>query len=63
MAANARVCWHVTPEPWITESALIGQLSLPLNLDQNAAGPFHTQLSERRAYYRARARTLPVVTT
>ena len=62
MAANARVCWHVTPEPWIIESALIDQLTLPLNLDQNSASSFHAQLSERRAYHRARARMLPVVT-
>ena len=28
MAAHARVCWHVTPEPWSTETILISQLSL-----------------------------------
>ena len=63
MAANAHVCWHVTPEPWLSETALIGQLSLPLNLDQNAAGPFRGQLSALRAQCRARARAMPVLRT
>ena len=62
MAAHARVCWHVTPQPWITESALIRHLTLPLNLDQNPNGRFRQQLSELRATSRQRARTLPVLT-
>jgi hypothetical protein len=61
MAANARVCWHVTPDPWLSETALIGQLSLPLNLDQNSAGPFRGQLSALRAQCRTRARAMPVL--
>jgi hypothetical protein len=61
MATHARVCWHVTPEPWTTESAAISQLILPLNLDQNPNGRFRQQHSELRANSRQRARTLPVL--
>jgi hypothetical protein len=63
MAANARVCWHVVPEPWLSESALVGQLSLPFNLDQNSAGPFRRELSALRAQCRAKARAVPVLST
>ena len=41
------------------ESTLIQTLSLPLNLDQNAAHPFFPKLSALRA--QARARTLPIL--
>jgi hypothetical protein len=61
MAANALVCWHGTPAPWEGETALIGQLDLPLNLDQNAAGSFHSLLHQARAEARQRARSLPVL--
>lgn len=33
MADNARVCWVEQDEPWTSESQLISQLDLPLNLD------------------------------
>jgi hypothetical protein len=61
MDQHARVCWVVTERPWLLESRLIEQLTLPLNLDQNLNGSFRARLSEARARQRARARELPVV--
>jgi hypothetical protein len=46
MEENARVVWHVSPEPWDVERQLIGCSDLPLNLDQNRNHAFHTQLME-----------------
>lgn len=60
MAENAQVCWVEDPEPWTTESELIAQLDLPLNLDQNRHNDFHSHLKELRAQARQRARELPV---
>ena len=60
MAEHARVCWMQASEPWIAESELIGQLDLPLNLDQNQRNDFHSRLKELRAQARQRARELPV---
>lgn len=56
MARHARVCWIVTPQPWLVESQLIGRLTLPLNLDQNRVSAFHARLSSARAGQRERAR-------
>ena len=61
MGKHARVCWVVTPTPWLLETHLIDSLTLPLNLDQNARSLFRGELSRRRAEQRARARALPVL--
>ncbi|MEU6429769.1 GIY-YIG nuclease family protein [Microbispora sp. NPDC046973] len=61
MAEYAHVCWLEHPEPWIAESALIAQLDLPLNLDQNRRHRFHEYLSDLRATARSRARSLPIL--
>lgn len=60
MANNARVCWVEQDEPWTSESQLISQLDLPLNLDQNRHHAFHGRLKERRAQARQQARELPI---
>ncbi|MFD9006992.1 GIY-YIG nuclease family protein [Streptomyces sp. NPDC059582] len=60
MADNARVCWIEHDEPWVSESQLISQLDLPLNLDQNRRNAFHARLKELRAQARQRARELPI---
>jgi hypothetical protein len=56
LAANARVCWVPTPEPWIAEERLIRALDLPLNLDGNSRHPFHNELSRLRKDARRAAR-------
>ena len=56
MEAHTRVTWLVHAEPWRVEHGLIAQLSLPLNLDQNSAHPFHDELSALRRAARSRAR-------
>ena len=61
MTENARVVWAETAEPWLAEAKLIQELSLPLNLDQNSAHPFHERLSSFRRLAKKRARSLPVV--
>jgi len=58
---NAFVAWVVDPEPWRLEEKLIGDLSLPLNLDLNKAHPFHDVLSGIRKSAKEKARSLPVV--
>lgn len=60
MAEHARVCWVPHDEPWTGESALIAQLDLPLNLDQNRRHAFHGYLSGLHASARAQARNLPI---
>ncbi|MFI7466857.1 GIY-YIG nuclease family protein [Nonomuraea sp. NPDC049646] len=60
MAEHARVCWVRHEEPWTGESALIAQLDLPLNLDQNRRHAFHPYLSGLRSSARAHARGLPI---
>jgi hypothetical protein len=61
MAEHAFVCWLATSAPWEVESQLIASLDLPLNLDQNKANVFHSQLTAKRADCKKRARALPVV--
>ncbi|MEU8684228.1 GIY-YIG nuclease family protein [Streptomyces sp. NPDC048611] len=60
MADNARVCWVEQDEPWTSESQIISQFDLPLNLDQNRHNAFHSRLKELRAQARQRARELPI---
>jgi len=57
MRACARVCWIQTPEPAALERYLLATVSLPLNLEGNAAHPFSARLSELRRSARADART------
>ncbi|GAA3971719.1 hypothetical protein GCM10023085_62360 [Actinomadura viridis] len=62
MHEHARVCWIEHPEPWTVESALLQELDLPLNLDQNRHNAFHARLTALRAEARRRARELPIAT-
>jgi hypothetical protein len=61
MVANARVTWLQIAQPWRLETKLLGSLSLPLNLDQNARHPFCESLKGLRAEARRKARALPVM--
>ena len=63
MARNAHVCWVECPEPWKVEGAAISQLSLPLNIDQNAAHRFCATLKAIRLAATTKANRLPVLTT
>jgi hypothetical protein len=60
MAAYARVCWTVDPEPWVLEHQAITTVSLTLNLDQNSH-PFRLMLSALRSKMRAAALEQPIV--
>lgn len=55
MARNALVSWLPAAEPWRLEEALIGAVSLPLNLQHNERHPFHARLSALRREARVRA--------
>lgn len=59
MACHARVSVAIHEEPWVLESRLIGELVLPLNLDQSGH-PFRSVLSAMRSAAKARAVELPV---
>jgi len=61
LGENAFVTWMVDTQPWLLEGQLIGSLSLPLNLDQNAAHRFCAVLSAKRREARSDARVLPVL--
>lgn len=63
MSRHARVCWLETSEPWLLEHDLLKHHVLPLNLDQNSHSPFRRTLSSIRGAQRAKARTLPVLST
>ena len=58
MDENAFVAWFVCETPWEAEFALLGKLSLPLNLDQNRNHNFHSTLSALRKSAKERARNL-----
>ena len=60
MAENAFVCWLPMDNPWVLESLLIQQLSLPLNLQGNEAHPFHERLSAIRRKFRDQADAQPI---
>ncbi|MFB4315113.1 GIY-YIG nuclease family protein [Actinomadura sp. 21ATH] len=49
MHEHAQVCWIEHPEPWTVESALMTELDLSLNLDQNRHNAFHARLTALRA--------------
>jgi hypothetical protein len=61
MEQHARVCWTTTNKPWLLETQLIRQISLPLNLDQNTNSQFRADLSAIRAARRSVARKLPIL--
>ena len=58
---NAFVVWVVDSEPWLLEERLIGELSLPLNLDMNSKHPFHRELGQIRKSAKDSARVLPII--
>jgi hypothetical protein len=61
MEENAFVVWVVDPEPWLLEEKIIGELSLPLNLDMNNEHLFHKSLSQIRKAAKEKARSLPIL--
>ena len=61
MDRNAFVSWLAMPEPWLFENAILGELDLPLNLDNNQHNPFHPVLTAARADAARRARSLPIL--
>ena len=60
MDDNAFVVWVVDSEPWLLEEKIIGEVSLPLNLDMNKMHPFHQSLSQIRKLAKESARALPI---
>ncbi len=63
MEHNALVAWTIQERPWEVEKQLIHAVSLPLNLEQNRHHPFHDALSACRSAAKARARTLPILSS
>lgn len=61
MEENAFVVWVCDSEPWLLEEKIIGELSLPLNLDMNRQHSFHKTLSQIRKAAKDTARALPIV--
>ncbi|MCL5777213.1 hypothetical protein M1105_09460 [Limibaculum sp. FT325] len=60
IAENAFVTWLEHPHPWEPEKELIRKLSLPLNIQGNAAHPFYPVLKRLRAEAIATARETPI---
>ena len=60
MADNARVCWIEHSEPWALERAILRDLSLPLNIQDNGHHPYATTLSEIRRLAKAAAQAMPI---
>ena len=60
MEKNAFVAWMVHPEPWVIERLLLGELSCPLNLKDNAHHPFAPSLKQMRSEALRRAREMPI---
>jgi len=56
MAEHARVAYRVHPRPWEIEGGIIGRLSLPLNLRDNAHHSFHATLTAVRREAKRTAR-------
>jgi hypothetical protein len=61
LSDNARVVWVRHAQPWELEERLIGELDLPLNLDQNSRNPFWATLSGVRREAKRRAAELPIL--
>jgi hypothetical protein len=62
MAKHARVATLEHPAPWELEPALIGAVSVPLNIDHNTAHPYYPTNRALRAEHKAAARSLPIWT-
>lgn len=60
MDDNALVVWLPHAEPWILESQLIANVSLPLNLQGNQHHAFHGALSAIRRTAKEQADQLPI---
>jgi hypothetical protein len=60
LAVHAAVAWVEVKAPWEIERHLLSTLSLPLNIEENAAHPFCAELRRLRSEARQRARSLPV---
>jgi len=58
---NAFVMWITHPKPWELETEVINTYSLPLNLDQNTAHPFHPILSQLRREAKQTANNKPIL--
>jgi hypothetical protein len=61
MEKSALVCWVEHPRPWELEEELLGNLSLPLNLDGNEQHPYYAVLRSCRKVARLAADTQPCV--
>lgn len=61
MDQNAFIAWCEHPTPWVPEEALIKEVLLPLNLDQNHHNSFYTSLKEIRYQAKEIARSLPII--
>jgi len=61
MERNALVAWLPVNAPWMIEAELIQAFGVPLNLQHNAAHPFHPVLTAIRAKTKvgARLRAIP----
>ena len=60
MQENAWICWMEHPDPGAMEKEILQALSLPLNLQDNQAHPFGTELSDRRKETKRSARGDPI---
>ena len=56
MDENAFVCWVEHPAPWEVEGKIIENISLPLNIQNNAQHPFSFELSVLRTNAKQQAR-------
>ena len=54
LAAHAAVAWVEVEAPWDIERHLLSTLSLPLNIEENAAHPFCAELRQLRSHARER---------
>jgi len=52
--------WVEHPQPWELEHAMLGRISLPLNLQGNKHHAFHATLSTLRQAAKVAAKELPV---
>jgi hypothetical protein len=55
-AEHMAVRWCVVQEPWAIEQAVIAAMRPPMNLEHNAAHPFHATMSARRRTFAQAAR-------
>jgi hypothetical protein len=53
---HLRLTWHIAPEPWLLDSAVIAKLRPPLNLAANQDHAFYSTLSDARRRLQQAAR-------